>query len=319
MTTGTRRAAFVVACVAAVGAIAVIGILASHDDSGAGAPRTIERGDLMALSAGRDDEHLMVFRGRSPRADHAVTPLTCDRAAFGGDVGVCLAQDRAVPVVTYAAKFFDRRQRVVATVPVVGYPSRARISPGGRYAATTSFVDGDAYVSSGFSTRTVIFDARRHTILADLESLRVTRNGKPFRRQDFNFWGVTFDGDAGRFYATLATGGHRYLVRGDIRTRRATVLRDGVECPSLSPDRTRIAFKARVGQPWRWQIHILDLATGHVTAIPDPDHSVDDQTAWLDNATIAYNRGRTIVSAPADGSARPTTFLTSANSAAIAQ
>jgi hypothetical protein len=32
---------------------------------------------------------------------------------------------------------------------------------------------------------------------------------------DINFWGVTFARAPGRFYATLGTKGHTYLVEGD--------------------------------------------------------------------------------------------------------
>ena len=75
-------------------------------------------------------------------------------------------------------------------VALTGLPSRARVSPDGRYGAVTTFVTGDSYATVGtYSTRTDIIDMRTGTVLFDLEKLVVTRNGKPFQATDFNFWG----------------------------------------------------------------------------------------------------------------------------------
>ena len=46
----------------------------------------------------------------------------------------------------------------------------------------------------------------------------MTRDGKPFDKIDFNFWGVTFSRDERRFHATLSSGGKFYPRRG--RRRR---------------------------------------------------------------------------------------------------
>ena len=45
------------------------------------------------------------------------------------------------------------------------------------------------------------------------------------------------------FYATASSQGHIWLVQGSIAGRTLTVVRSGVECPSVSPDGTRIAYK----------------------------------------------------------------------------
>lgn len=64
------------------------------------------------------------------------------------------------------------------------------------------------------------------------------------------------------------------------------MLREGVECPSLSPDNTRVVFKARIG-PSSWRLHLLDLATLRDTPLAEA-RSVDDQAEWLDDESIAY-------------------------------
>ena len=118
---------------------------------------------------------------------------------------------------------------------------------------------------------------RTGAVLFDLAQLAVTRDGEPFEATDFNFWGVTFAHDGRHFYATLATGGKTYLIRGDIATRRATVIASNVECPSLSPDDTKIAFKQRVPGPGvTWRLSVLDLATMTVHHLAET-RSVDDQ------------------------------------------
>jgi hypothetical protein len=83
--------------------------------------------------------------------------------------------------------------------------------------------------------------------------------------------------------------GKHYLVKGDIATQTATVLRENVECPSLSPNGTRIAYKKRLqsGDRVVWELHVLHLASGRDTSL-DEERSVDDQLEWLDNERVLY-------------------------------
>ncbi|WP_262286728.1 hypothetical protein [Micromonospora sp. MA102] len=118
----------------------------------------------------------------------------------------------------------------------------------------------------------------------------------------------------------MSTGGKRYLVRGDLAARTVTTLAENVECPSLSPDGRRIAFKRAIdADPARgWRLSVLDLATLRVRATTEPA-SVDDQAAWLDDATLAYtlrgDDGRPDVWAvPADGTGRPRLLVPGAES-----
>jgi hypothetical protein len=122
------------------------------------------------------------------------------------------------------------------------------VSPSGRRGAFTLFVTGRSYATDGgFSTSTTILDMGSGEAVGNLEEFRAYRNGDRIDAPDFNYWGDTFAANDDRFYATLATAGERYLVEGSIERRQVRVLRENVECPSLSPDETRIAHKKLVG------------------------------------------------------------------------
>jgi hypothetical protein len=240
----------------------------------------------------------------------------CERSYFTRDRGLCLAP-KGDFLLTFEAQVLGPDARVVHELRLRGFPSRARISPDGRLGAATTFVQGHSYAAEGaFSTRTVLIDMERGTELAELEQFTVVRDGERIRSPDFNFWGVTFARDSNRFYATLATGGSTYLVEGDARARTATVLHENVECPSLSPDGTRIAYKKLVGGPGEWRIHVLDLETMTETPLAET-RVVDDQVEWLDDRNVLYGIERAIWTARADGSGTPRVFIADADSPAV--
>jgi hypothetical protein len=218
-----------------------------------------------------------------------VSTLECERVYYAGGRGVCLSADRDV-LTTYDAVIFDESFARLWSVPLSGAPSRARVSRDGRFAAFTVFESGHSYTAAGLSTRTTILDLAARRSLGDLEQFSVVRDGKPFRSVDFNFWGVTFAPDPSRFYATLATGGRTLLVEGNVESRAVRVLREGVECPSLSPDGRRIVFKSRQQRAGRlvWQLRILDLDSMAETALDGETRSVDDQAEWLDAEHVMY-------------------------------
>ena len=171
---------------------------------------------------------------------------------------------------------------------------------------------GHSYASSGeFSTNTRLLDLRRGRYIADLEDFTVRNDGERMEAPDFNFWGVTFERDGDSFYATLSTGSHRYLVHGSVRARRVEVLRDQVECPSLSPDGTRIAYKRTLGGG-RWRPHVLDLRTGADRPLAE-SRSIDDQLEWAGNRFVLYGDGQDVYLVAAgqrnaSPSARPRSF-----------
>jgi hypothetical protein len=268
----------------------------------------------------------MLFRDTSLGANHGrlvsewvdgassrgqLTPLRCERVHFASGRGVCLTAERGF-TTTYGAAVFDSEFRILSQFPLAGVPSRVRVSPDGHRAAITVFVSGDSYAPGSFSTRTTVLDTLTGESLFDLEQMHVERDGAPFKAIDFNFWGVTFE-SAARFYATLATGGRIYLVVGNVDTRQATVMRETVECPSLSPDGTRVAFKKRTQSGGRlaWRIHVMDLVTGAETPLGET-RSVDDQVEWVDAARVAYGlpsesrpESTDVWTVPADGTGAP--------------
>lgn len=239
--------------------------------------------------------------------------LSCERAYFAGDHGVCLTAERGV-MTTYHAFIFDNALQPRHRLLLQGIPSRTRVSPDGRYAAITVFVSGHSYVPGSFSTLVEIYRTDDGSRVAELEQFTVERDGKLFRDIDFNFWGITFATDGNRFYATLGTGGQNYLVEGDLAARHARVIHAGVECPSLSPDGQRVAFKRLTKSGWH--LYVVELRTGTETSLAET-RSVDDQVEWLDDSRILYAFGNDIWIVPADGGGAPAVFLTNAYSPAV--
>ncbi|MEX5631257.1 hypothetical protein [Parafrankia sp. FMc2] len=253
-----------------------------------GDPRVVFRSTARDGSYGRV---AMVPLG-DPDGTPAITRMSCDRVDVRGETGLCLAADRGL-VTTYAAYLFDADLRTVHSFRLSGVPSRARLSADARLAAVTVFVTGHSYAGPAFSTATTLYDVAEQRELGNLEQFAIFRDGERINPVDQNFWGVTFADDGDTFYATLATAGTTYLVRGSLRDREVHTLTTNVECPALSPDGTRVAFKERAegDGPVRWVATVLDLATMRRTHLADT-RSIDDQIAWYDNRTIAYGLPR---------------------------
>ncbi|MGW5421713.1 TolB-like translocation protein [Streptomyces sp. NPDC003943] len=245
-------------------------------------------------------------------AVRTASDISCLRFHSAAGTGVCLQSTTVLGRPAYRAQILDANLRTVRSYPLAGIPSRARVSPTGHLAAWTVFVKGESYGSAFFSTRTAILDTRGWRFVPNLEEFRVVLDGRPYRNSDVNFWGVTFAGDDDTFYATLSTREQTYLVRGSLAGRTVTTLAENVECPSLSPDGTRVAYKKRVlGKTALWREHVLDLRTSKSTPLAER-RSVDDQAVWLDDRTIGYalpaeNRADTddTWTVPADGTGAP--------------
>ena len=249
---------------------------------------------LMFISLAPDDTFKRVVLAPldAPDGGRYVTPLDCERVYYSGSRGLCLTATAQRPgVATHVAHVFDDHFTQLHTMTLTGPPRGARLSPDGRRAAFTVFDEGHSCADGVFAMRTTIIDTIAGTVIGDLESWKVTRDGKPFANRDFNFWGVTFAADGNTFFATLGTQGSPYLIEGDVDARTARVLMQGAECPSLSPDLTRIAFKNRLGgSRGGWQLSLFDLSTQAVRTLSGDTKSVDDQVEWLDAGNLLYFR-----------------------------
>jgi hypothetical protein len=274
----------------------------------------------MAWGPHRDE--LTTVPSSTPSAPRTASGVKCLRFYAAAGTGVCLQAVHGPVSDTYRALILDARLKERARYDVPGIPSRARVSPTGHFAAWTAFVGGDSYAGTNFSTRAAIADVRTGRLTATLETFRIIKDGHPYTSPDVNFWGVTFASDDRTFYATLATKGRTYLVRGDLRANTVTTVHTNVECPSLSPDGTRIAYKKRVPSLPRdapWRLYVLDLRTMRETALAET-RSVDDQAVWKNSHALVYalpgDYGADLYTVPADGTGHAHRISTAAVSPA---
>lgn len=331
--------AVAVLLLAGVGTGFVLHAASRADDRGrarAGGP-VVAAGPLSLAPAGQDPRIAFVNSAPGPhRGDVAAVPaadasaarsasrLSCARFYAARGTGVCLQSGIGVVSQTNRAVVTDAALDTEHTFDLAGTPSRARVSPSGRFAAWTVFVGGESYGAAFFSTRTSIVDTSTWRLLPNLEDFAITLDGRRYHALDDNFWGVTFAADDDTFYATLGTAGHTYLMRGSVSRRTAvSVGVQNVECPSLSPDGTRVAFKKRIlGGASLWHEYVLDLRTLKQTPLAER-RSVDDQATWLDDRTVAYAlphegdvKSTDLWSVPADGSGAPRLLIPYASSPA---
>lgn len=285
----------------------------------AGRPSLVFRNTAAGAGYGR----VAVVALDDPDGPRAFTPAECERVYAVAGAAVCLAADRGL-TTTYRAQLLGPDWTPVRNLPLNGLPSRARLSRDGSLVATTTFVHGHGYADPGqFSTETLVSRADG-TPVGNIEEFTLLVSGRPVNRADKNLWGVTFvDGD--QFYATAASGGTTWLVRGSLAQRRLTALRQDAECPSLSPDGTRVAFKKHGDlPPGQWRLAVHDLRTGAETVLAET-RSVDDQVEWLDDDRIVYGlpRGGSAVATsdvwavPADGGGQPRLLVPDAWSPAV--
>ena len=334
MTRPGARAMFLVACAAAILAVAVYAVLTpprAGPEPAAGAADTpvdliaaVPEGPVMLFreaSPGPMYGRLAVVQLSRPDAPRQIAPLSCERIHYAAGWGVCMVNDEKGLLVRHLAYVFDRAFQIRHTIALTGSPIRARVAPGGRRAALTVFERGHSYAEDGFSTRTTVIDTASGRQLADLEDFAIEKDGAAFKAIDFNFWGVTFARDGDQFFATLKTHGEKYLVKGSIDARRAAVLRADVECPSLSPDGSLVVFKKPLTREVGWHLHVLDLATGVERPLNQGRRSVDDQVDWFDDRQVVYHdsasEGTGIWVLPVDGVTPPRLLLPNAYSPAV--
>jgi dipeptidyl aminopeptidase/acylaminoacyl peptidase len=238
------------------------------------------------LADGPDSGKLAAVPVTDPGAARRVGELHCDRFAAVHGTAICLRlKAGSLPAVTDLIVLdANLRERHRETLP--GTPSRARVSPDGRFVNWTLFVTGDSYAAAGFSTRTGLYEVDTGRLVKTIEELAVFVDGKRYFASDVNYWGITFAADGNRFYVTMASKGKTYLIEADYRAYRGTAIAENVECPSLSPDGRRIAYKQKASNGV-WRLAVLDLATRRITHPPD-SRPIDDQPVWQDNNTLLY-------------------------------
>jgi hypothetical protein len=275
--------------------------------------------EVMFQHIGRDGNyaHVATVDAGAPGGPRAFTELVCERVHYAGGRGLCLVPHHGL-VTTYEAQIFGADQQVLGRLDLFGPPSRARVSADGRYGAATVFVFGHSYADAVFSTQTIIVDMARGVSLGELEDFTTIRDGETWSAEDFNFWGVTFSGQASdRIFATLRTAGRTYLVEGSVERRELRVVHDDVECPSISPDGTRIAFKkVTAGLIGQWRLHVLDLASNREWPLAE-EANIDDQVEWLDDRTVLYGNAGAIWAVPGDGTGSPQLLIADALSPAV--
>ncbi|WP_394825652.1 TolB family protein [Pendulispora albinea] len=274
------------------------------------------------MSAGPGFGRIAALSLDDPQATRRVADVACDRFASAAGVGLCLALRPAVLPPMTDLLVLDENLNVVRRLELPGTPSRAKLSRDGKMAFWTIFVSGDSYAENGFSTRAGVLDLTTGELTKTIEELPVFFDGKRYFANDVNYWGITFDANDTRFYATLSSRGKTHLVQADYRTYRGRALEENVECPSLSPDGKRIAFKRRVSPDVPvWRLSVMDLGTRLVVPLAET-RNVDDQAFWLDDLTVMYALSASpghsdIWSVPADGSGAPRLRVADASSPAL--
>jgi hypothetical protein len=269
-------------------------VAVAGQDGVAGPQRGLGTGDRIVFRhTGTDTEygHLAAVPLADPAGPRSFADRTCDRVDATASTISCLVTQPGVPT-TFEALVLDRTGAEERRMSLAGIPSRTRLSPSGRLLATTVFVSGHSYMQSGFSTSTVIRRTDGTGATIDLEDLDLVVDGQVRTPRDRNFWGVTFRDDR-TFWATVSTGGRTWLLQGDLDAGRLTALAGNAECPSVSPDGSRVAYKVRVGDGATpvWELEVRDLRSGHTVRLP-ATRGLDDQAEWLDEDTLLYGLAR---------------------------
>jgi len=269
----------------------------------------------------------IMFRSLAPRDEHGhvamlslnpgdtarhVSPLSCARVHYARGAGLCLVVEREKQASSNVAYIFDRTFTRRHRIALRGIPTRARISPDGRRASITTYVEEESPEGERLVTDSVVIDIASGRVLADLRSFRLVHDGPPLIGA-IDVSGVAFESDGDRFFATVSTATQRYLAAGSIGEQRLTTLRSGVANEALAPDGRHLVVKRLNDERGVWQLAVIDLRTWVERDLNQGPRSVDDQVEWLDNDHVMFHDVVDDTTAiwllPIDGIAAPRVFV----------
>jgi len=253
--------------------------------------------------------HVAMVPARDPGSPRYVTSLVCERVVYASGTGLCLLEESKDATVKNVAYIFDKTFTKRQRIELAGVPIRARLSPDGKLATVTTYAEEESPAGERLASESILIDAASGQVLADLREFAVVNERFPAIDGPIDIASVAFEADSDRFYATLSTPAHRYLVSGSVRRRLLEVVGDGVANEAVSPDGRRLAVKKRVGDRSYWQVMVLDLATMTGHPLNQGPGSVDDQIEWLDDNHLVYHdatdQGTAIWKLSTDGSTGP--------------
>lgn len=228
----------------------------------------------------------------------AETPLKCMRihSASSGELA-CMTQivpqglpnaGKLSPPMVY---IYSADLRILYAHPATGNtPSRVQMSADGSMVGFTSFTSGTSYADGAgvnFMTSTRVGPADKPDQTSNLKDWRLLQDGKVLRSPNVQYWGVSFlPQNSNFFYVTVYINDARHIARGDVRQRELVIIFTGAECPSVSPDGTRIAVKRQISRT-SWRPAVITLDTLAVTEFDVKDF-VDDQIVWFNNGVLMF-------------------------------
>ena len=177
-----------------------------------------------------------------------VTALSCERLHFSVDRGVCLTAERGM-FTSYGATVFDSDFQTLHRLRLGGLPGRGarhprRSSRGHHRVRERALLRGAATSDTHVVHRPPHWRARAREH-GDVHGAARRRHhpGSGLQLLGGHLLRETAIGSTRR----SGRAGQTYLIEGNLEPREARVVRGGVECPALSPDNTRVAFKKRTG------------------------------------------------------------------------
>jgi len=165
-------------------AVAALGPDRTTTEARPEASEVLAQTDLMVRAVDPANPRLngRVYEVDDGKVKRRSTDLACERVYYAGGRGICMGV--AASGVDYEATIFDSELRPQHDIPLTGFPSRARVSDDGRLGAMTVFVSGDSYATSGFSTRSGLYEVESKTLIKSIEELPVFIDGGRYFASD---------------------------------------------------------------------------------------------------------------------------------------